>query len=62
MSLSFVEQFQDLPDSRIERTKLYPVLEIILLVVSATVSGLEDWTSIKRFGDDNRLAQTILAL
>jgi DDE_Tnp_1-associated len=52
MSLSFVEQFQDLPDPRVDRTKLYPLLEIILLVVSATVSGFDGWTSIKRFGDE----------
>jgi DDE_Tnp_1-associated len=31
---------------------IYPLLEIILLVVSAMVSGFEDWTSIKKFGDN----------
>jgi predicted transposase YbfD/YdcC len=41
-----------LPDPRVDRTKLYPLLEIILWVVSATVSGFDGWTSIKRFGDE----------
>jgi hypothetical protein len=44
MPLSFVKQLQDLPDPRVDRTKISPLLEIILLVVSARVSGFEGWT------------------
>jgi hypothetical protein len=40
-----------LPDPRVGRTKLYPLLEIILLVVNVAVSSFEDWISIKTFGD-----------
>ena len=36
---------------RIERTKRCPLIEILFLVISATLSGSESWKSIKDFGD-----------
>lgn len=51
MPKGLIEHFQSIPDPRIDRTKHYPLIEIILLVVSATISGCEGWKSIKDFGD-----------
>lgn len=51
MSKSLVEHFETLPDPRVERTKRYPLIEIILLVIAGTLSGCEGWKEIKDFGD-----------
>lgn len=51
MNISLVDHFSTLPDPRVERTKRYPLVEIILLVIAATVSGCEGWKQIKDFGD-----------
>ena len=51
MDASLINHFRSLPDPRIERTKCYPLTEILFLVISATISGSEGWKSIKDFGD-----------
>lgn len=51
MSASILEHFKQLPDPRVDRTKRYPLMEIILLFIAATVSGCEGWKQIKDFGD-----------
>ncbi len=43
MEANLLEHFSELPDPLVERTKLYPLNEIILLIISATVSGFERW-------------------
>lgn len=48
---SIIEHFSDLPDPRVDRTKRYPLNEIILLIISATISGFEGWKQIKDFGE-----------
>ena len=50
MSASFIEHFGPLPDFRIERNKLYPLPEILLLTVAAVLSGAEGWEAIEEFG------------
>ena len=50
MSASFIEHFGPLPDFRIERNKLYPLPEILLLMVAAVLSGAEGWEAIEEFG------------
>lgn len=52
MSSDFVTHFSVLPDPRVDRTKRYPLQEIILLIIAATASGCEGWKQIKDFGDD----------
>ncbi len=47
MDASIIKQLSTLPDPRVERTKRYPLIEIILLIISATVSGCEGWKQIK---------------
>lgn len=50
--VSLLKSFEELEDPRIERTKKYPLNEIILLIVSAAISGCTGWKSIKVFGDE----------
>lgn len=51
MSQSLLDHFQTLPDPRVDRTKIYPLLEIILLIIAGTISGCEGWKQIKDFGE-----------
>lgn len=51
MSQSLIEHFKTLKDPRVERTRRYPLIEIILLMVAGTISGCEGWKQIKDFGD-----------
>jgi predicted transposase YbfD/YdcC len=51
-NVSLLKTFEQLPDPRIERTKKYPLNEIILLIVSAAISGCTGWQSIKYFGEE----------
>lgn len=50
-SINLLESFERLPDPRVERTKKYPLEEIIFLLISAGISGCTGWKSIKDFGD-----------
>jgi len=43
--------FSGLEDPRIDRTKLYPLMEIIFLTVSAVISGCQAWDEIADFGE-----------
>lgn len=43
--------FSELEDPRIDRTKFYPLLEIILLTISAVISGCQTWDEIADFGE-----------
>lgn len=51
MESSLLSHFSELPDPRVDRTKRYPLNEIILLIISATLSGFEGWKQIKDFGE-----------
>ena len=51
--VSLLKSFEALEDPRIERTKKYPLDKIILLIISAAISGCTGWKSIKLFGDEN---------
>jgi hypothetical protein len=50
MQADFLSHFQDLQDPRVDRTQRYPLIEIIFLIISATISGCEGWKSIRDFG------------
>jgi predicted transposase YbfD/YdcC len=50
MQADLLSHFSTLEDPRIERTKRYPLIEIIFLIISATISGCEGWKSIRDFG------------
>ena len=51
MNSDLVGYFSVMPDPRIDRTKRYPLIEIILLVITGVLSGCEGWKQIKDFGD-----------
>lgn len=50
MEADLLYHFNDLKDPRVERTKRYPLIEIIFLIISATISGCDGWKSIRDFG------------
>lgn len=50
MPSNLLSHFETLEDPRIERTRRYPLIEIIFLIISATISGCEGWKSIRDFG------------
>lgn len=47
---SFVEHFSKIEEPRIERHKLYPLIEIIFLVVCGSICGAESWRDYVLFG------------
>ncbi|EGV27901.1 transposase IS4 family protein [Thiorhodococcus drewsii AZ1] len=51
MSASMIEHFASLEDPRIERNKLYPLKEILLLTVCGVLSGADGWEAIEQFGE-----------
>jgi predicted transposase YbfD/YdcC len=50
MQADILSHFEALEDPRVDRTKRYPLIEIIFLIISATISGCEGWKSIRDFG------------
>lgn len=51
MQHSIIEHFKVLPDPRVERTKRYPLIEIVFLGICAIISGCDGWKQIKDFVD-----------
>jgi hypothetical protein len=43
----FLDFFEDLDDPRINRKKLYPLSEILLLTLTAVICGSEGWLDIE---------------
>jgi len=50
MSPSIAEHFSTLKDHRIDRHKKHQLIDIIVLCISATISGAEGWSDIVEFG------------
>lgn len=47
---SFLDTFEQLDDPRIDRRKLHPLLEILLLTVCGVAAGCDGWADIEQFG------------
>ncbi len=47
---SLVSLFEGLTDPRVDRTRAFPLAEILLLLLAATVSGVNFLTSVEKFG------------
>jgi len=47
---SFLEDFASVPEPRVVRSRKYELLEILLLCLSAGVSGYEEWEEVVDFG------------
>lgn len=48
---TLIEIFGEIEDPRVNRTKVYELIEILFLVLSSTVSGFSTWESIEEFGE-----------
>ncbi len=48
--LGFIDFFRSLPDHRMERRKLHPVEEILLVTFCGVVAGCDGWEDIELFG------------
>jgi predicted transposase YbfD/YdcC len=50
VAVSFLDHFRDVKDPRIERKKIYPIDEILLVTVCAVICGAEGWKDLELFG------------
>lgn len=50
MSATFLKHFDSIADPRIDRCKKHNLLDILLLAISAVISGAEGWEDIEDFG------------
>lgn len=50
-SLSRIEQFAALEDPRVERTKVHPLVSIVVSALCAVLCGAESWDEIAAFGE-----------
>jgi len=49
-SVRFIDHFAQLPDPRVERTKLHSLSDILVITLCAVISGAEGWTDIAQYG------------
>lgn len=47
----FLDYFDDLEDPRVDRTKVYPLNEILFIVICAIICGAESWRDFVDFGE-----------
>jgi len=52
VSQIFESCFAELKDPRIERKKLYPLVEILLVVLCGTICGADSWRDFVLFGKE----------
>ena len=52
VSESFENHFGKLKDPRVARTKLYPLAEVLFVVLSGSVCGAESWRDFVIFGKE----------
>ena len=49
--LTLTDHFASLDDPRVERTKLHPLLSIVVIAICAVIGGAESWDDIELFGE-----------
>ncbi len=49
--LGFIDFFKKVPDHRLDRKKLYPVEEILLLAFCGMIAGCDSWNDLELFGE-----------
>ena len=49
----FLDAFSDMEDPRLDRKKLYPLIEIVFLTICAVISGSNHFTEVGIFGNAN---------
>jgi predicted transposase YbfD/YdcC len=50
MNKTLLDYFADLPDPRVERTKLHKLEDILVITICAVICGAEGWNEIELFG------------
>lgn len=50
---TLIEQFKEVPDYRVKRTKKYELFEIIMMAICATIAGANDWTDVANWAKVN---------
>jgi predicted transposase YbfD/YdcC len=50
MTTTISEHFASLPDPRVERTKLHPLINILSIALCAVISGADDWVAMEAYG------------
>ncbi len=53
-SLSLTDCFADLPDPRVERTRLHALTDILVIAICAVLCGAEGWDDIAEFSEAKR--------
>jgi hypothetical protein len=53
-SATIAEHFADLQDPRIERRKLHPLSNILIIALCATICGADNWVDIELFGQSKQ--------
>ena len=51
LTASVAEHFNDLEDPRIERTKRYKLLDILVIAICAVICGADNWVEVALFGE-----------
>jgi predicted transposase YbfD/YdcC len=50
--VNFLDYFRNIPDPRINRKKLYPLDEMLLVTICSVICGAEGWSDISLFGKE----------
>ncbi len=50
--IPFLESLETLEDPRIDRKKLYPLNEILLITLSAVICRADSWRDLVTFGEE----------
>jgi len=50
IAITITSYFDDMPDPRIDRSKLHPLSDIVLLTLIAVLGGADNWVHIENFG------------
>jgi predicted transposase YbfD/YdcC len=53
-SLSFVDHFAALEETRVERTRRHPLMSIVFIAVCAMLSGANDFVGMEKFGNNKK--------
>jgi len=52
VTASIHDHFSKLKDPRVERNKLHDLIDIVILVICAVISGAHGWEAIEEFGNE----------
>jgi hypothetical protein len=47
---ALIEQLRELPDPRVERTRVHPLIDILAIAICAVICGAEGWDDFVCFG------------